>query len=407
MPKSINRRRFLTATSLAGLGLGGYSLNRGLRFPMLGWEPAELDSTYDFGILGASSTNLIKTTQQSSIRAIGFRAYAPEPSLTLFPKEDQYLQVLVNNIASDAELITKHMALVKEEITGISRLLSLDLKRDQALPLRWQLPSLNDYSFASIGDTGGNHELAWCLQRAEELGARFLLHLGDFNYQDGDYDRSIELFNNSPIPCYVSIGNHDFNDNGRVYQQFLDGIGPFNNAFAIGKTRFANIDTAASFLPFSSGLRGQLFKELMATKDNFIDTVGFTHRPLYDPVPDSEHHVGNEGERNWLAGMLKKTHVPTLLSGHIHIYDRDTYKGIDNIIAGQGLGHQDLIVNQDYSKMVLGEVNQDGKVDYRAAPLAMPMTMHCHPRSDVVKESLVNAPHYDVIKEIDKACQKS
>jgi hypothetical protein len=55
--------------------------------------------------------------------------------------------------------------------------------------------------------------------------------------------------------------------------------------------------------------------------------------------------------------------------------------------------------------MVIGSVNAAGQVIYDAATLAMPMALHCHPRSDVVKQSLKQAAHYPLIEEIDQGCR--
>ncbi len=404
MPTS--RRKLLQAAAITALGLIGYSLNRGLRLPPFRWDPFPPSDTFIVnGAASADGTDIIQTSGLPIYDAC-FRAFAPEPELTIQAGSSTSYKICVRNIASDATLeFDPSQATVIESQEGITRLLQLEIKSEGDVTLRWKLPRFGNYQFAAIGDTGGDRELAWCLRRAHALGARFLLHLGDFNYQDGDYERAIDLFNSSQIPVYVSIGNHDFHTNGAIYGSFLNEIGPFNHAFTIGRTRFVNIDTAAATLPVSSGQRGQLIETLAAQQQDITDTVAFTHRPLHDPQPDSDHDIGNKRERDWLIKSLKNMGAKTLLSGHIHIYDRSDFKGIDNIIAGQGLGHQDLIVNRDYSKMVIGSVSIDGAVNYTTAPLAMPMEIHCHPRTDPVKKSLKEAPHWDAIKEIDKACK--
>jgi len=399
------RRKLLQAASLTALGLTGYSLNRGLRLPPLRWDPFLPNDTFAInGVTSASGKNVIQTPTLSTFDAC-FRAFAPEPQLTLQVDPSKVLSVCIRNIASDAILdFNSNQISVSESREGTNRLLDLRTKTENTAILRWKLPPLGHYQFAAIGDTGGDRELAWCLGRAKNLGARFLLHLGDFNYQEGDYERAIDLFNSSPIPVYVSIGNHDFHTDGAIYGSFLDEIGPLNHAFSIGQTRFANIDTAAATFPASTGQRGELVKTLIQDT-NFRDTVIFTHRPLHDPLPDSDHDIGYKRERDWLIKSLKKMGASTLLSGHIHIYDRSEVEGIDNIIAGQGLGHQDLIVNRDYSKMVIGTVSQDGSVSYSPEPLAMPMDIHCHPRTDVVKQSLRDAAHWPELQEVEKACK--
>lgn len=408
----LSRRALLKLGGLGAAATALYSYYRGIRFPMLSWEPTALKSHATVNDVDITFTDLIQTSDDGA--SIRFRAYAPEPTLNLVSQEQKRLSITVNNIAPDATLniLNGEYSDLKEDIQGITRRLELSLNASQAISLKWSLAPIDDYTFAAIGDSGGDKELGWCIQRAHELGARFLLHLGDFNYQKGDYDNAIEQFNQAPLPCYISIGNHDFNESGLIYQQFLNEIGPLNNAFSIGKTRFINLDTAASVLPFSGGLRGQLMQQLIADEATYADSVVFTHRPLHDPMPlhvreeYGDHDIGSDGERDWLINSLKKINATTMLCGHIHIFNRTTFRGIDNIIVGQGLGHQDLMVNDiNQSKMALGHVDQEGKVRYTFPPLAMPMELHCHPRIQGVKDSLMDFPHADKIREISAACE--
>lgn len=405
---SSTRRKILQSVAIASLGLAGYSVHRGVRLPTLHWGPSKLNNRFEIGAnVRANGSDLISTSKQVDQDA-SFRAFAPEPTLKIEFRNSSEIAVGINNIASDASLRnTSTGTSVSEEVHGINRVLKIRGKARQSTQLSWELPKLKQYSFASIGDTGGGQELAWCLQRAQALGARFLLHLGDFNYQPGDYQRSIDLFRNSPIPVYVSIGNHDFHTSGAIYGNFLNEIGPLNNSFSIGQTRYVNIDTAANILPYSAGQRGDVVRGL-AKDSRFVDTVAFTHRPLHDPLTQSDHDLGSEGERDWLIKHLKQANIKTLLSGHIHIYDRRDFNGIDNIIAGQGLGHQDLIVNDiSHSKMVIGSVDAQGRVSYATASLSMPMEMHCHPRTTPVKESLTSPERVELIQRINKQCEQN
>ena len=400
----MHRRKFLIAASIVGASLGAYSYKRGVRFPTLSYEPKKLTNLFQFDGYSARTKELIVSDSVGSSK-LRTRAYAPEPELVIQAQRDIRLDLKVNNVSAEAKLLGIENFNVEESAEGITRHLIVSLSAGDRIHLKWTLAALNDYSFAVIGDTGGDKELKWCIQRAADLGARFLLHLGDFNYQEGDYPRAIKLFNSAAIPCYVSIGNHDHHDSGLLHSKFRKEIGPLNNAFAIGKTRFVNIDTAANILPYGAGHRGELLHSLIADTGQYADTVAFTHRPIHDPVRDSDHDIGSLGERDWLIEALKKIGVTTLLSGHVHIYNRGTFHGLENIIAGQGLGHQDLIANQDYSKMVIGSVNATGKVSYDTAALAMPMSLHCHPRSDVVKQNLKQFEHYPLIEDIDRGCE--
>ena len=401
------RRRLLQISAVIGLGVMAYAYRRGIRYPTISLEPAPIPDQINWQDARFILKDFLKTAIQDN-DSIALRAFAPEPQIEIQAPVGRTLRFELNNLASDAVLTVKPgtVTVLSEKINGISRTLEIKTEQTSGVRLKWRLPKMETYSFAAIGDTGAGLELEWCIQRAHQLGARFLLHLGDFNYQDGDYDRAIRLFRQSPLPCYVSIGNHDFHDSGLVHQQFLQGIGPLNHQFAIGRTRYVNLDTAANIFPVSGGHRGILMQQLIQDSDKFDDTVAFSHRPLHDPDPGEagDHDIGSEAERDWLIRNLKLANISTLLSGHIHIFDRRKFHGIDNIIVGQGLGHQDLIVNGDHSKMALGKVDEQGLVSYEFAPLAMPMEMHCHPRTNAVKRSLSKAPHAHVIEQIDRAC---
>ncbi|MBL4671058.1 MAG: metallophosphoesterase [Arenicella sp.] len=411
----ITRRQMLrylgsAALSLSGIGLCVYTYQRGIRLPTLHWDPLALNTQFNIqGLEQAIGADLIQTplseaSDEKNVTA-RFRAFAPEPSLILRSEKPSKIRISVSNIASEAVLNYSPSDLkISETSSNTKRTLRFETASSSEISLQWRLPEYGDYTFASIGDTGGDKELNWCIERAHALGAKFFLHLGDFNYQEGDYQRSIDAFNNAPMPVYVSIGNHDHHNNGAIYQRFMDEIGPLNNVFTIGKTRFVNIDTAANILPYGAGQRGELL-DLLSADNNYTDTVAFTHRPLHDPSEGSHHDIGSTGERDWLVASLKKINAKTLLSGHIHIYHRSKFDGIDNIIAGQGLGHQDLLINGDASKIVLGHVDKSGAVRYTAEPLAMPMEAHCHPRIDPVKDSLRDGEHQAILKVLEKACK--
>jgi len=404
-----NRRTFLKLLGASGFATATYSYFRGIRIPPLIWEPGALAT--EFSVTGAqlASSDVIQSKAQVISDAdISFRAFNPEPVITIHLNQRSRLRLSINNIALDAvlQLNTQDKALVSESIEGITRVIEIADSGQNSVQLYWKLPHLNNFRFAAIGDSGGGQELAWCIQRANALGAKFLLHLGDINYQSSDYQTAIELFNQAPIPCYVSIGNHDFHDFGSQHQQFTDDIGPLNHHFTLGNTRFINLDTASNTLPYAAGNRGRLFDHVIG-KQGQINTIAFTHRPLFDPRAGESHDIGSDGERDWLIDMLHKTQTSTLLSGHLHTFAHHTISGINNIIVGQGLGHQDILTNSDYSKMAIGQVSESGAVKFEFLPLSMPMEMHCHPRTDEVKQSIIDPRHTAVLAEIEAACEQA
>lgn len=420
------RRRGFIASGIASFGLAAYSMYRGIRVPPVIWEPPLLPTTFGNALINLHIKGAIRT-KVSVVPNVDFslRAYEPEPSVIVKLSKNTEATISLNNISPHAQLNVDpiHDAgsnLTKPQVTehkdGITRLLTIRSTEKSHVNLHYSLPVKAGFRFAAIGDTGGQKELRWCIQRAHDLDALFLLHLGDFYYDEGDYTAAIEAFNAAPLPVYVAIGNHDFHDGKLLYHSFLDNIGPFNNAFLLGGVQFANIDSASNLVPWNRGQRGELLGQLVRQQNAIknakklpaspVQRVAFTHRPLFDPVAGSTHDIGNSLERDWLINMLEAAGFSTLLSGHIHIHARAQIGKLDNIIVGQGLGHQDLITNSDYSKIAIGRVSKHGGLSFEFAPLSMPMREHCHPRTEVVKQSLRDGAHAALIADVDANCER-
>nr|MBX2847336.1 metallophosphoesterase [Acidiferrobacterales bacterium] len=244
----MKRRHFLIAGGLVAAGV--YINQRGLRYPRMGFEPANPSATLVDEHTQLNLDDFIATSPQAPLT---LRAIAPEPSLEFIPHSNssESTKITATNISPKAILRVDAApnVSVHEQIEGIHRTIELKYKAGQNISLSWFLADSKQLKFAAIGDSGGGSELDWCLTRAEQLGVDFLLHLGDLNYGDGEYDRAITQMNQAAMPVYVTIGNHDFNDSGLVYRQFLDHIGPLNNSFVIAGTRFINVDTAVNFFP--------------------------------------------------------------------------------------------------------------------------------------------------------------
>ena len=394
------RRTLLKITGAAGIGTLGYCLYTGLRFPPLMFSIPPVDKQRKIGAQQVSLTDAIFMPQAEN--EIHLRAYAPEPIVEINPEKSEQILIRLNNVHPDNVLEISGATLVSETINGITRDIICDVKQQEPANLKWSFADYEQYDFASIGDTGGGPELDWCLQRAHQLGAKFLLHLGDFNYAPGEYDKAVKKFYNAPLPCYVTIGNHDFHDDGSIYQQFQQEIGALNNQFVLGDIRFVNIDTAANFFPVASGPRGELVRKLVAEKGKYRDTVLFTHRPLTDPRPNETHDIGGIGEIPWLSKSLNAAGIDRMLCGHIHIQSEIEYEGILNMIAGQGIGHQDFLTDKPISKILVGTVKKGQKVKYKWQDLNMPVLMHCNMRNMEVLEA---TNQLELKKKIEEACK--
>lgn len=384
MSHKYSRRNFVIASAIAGMG--AYTYHRGLRYPRLSFEHLAYANSVRVSqnlTIEMSDAMLIRPNADNT--SISFRSIAPEPSLLLKNKLKAKLSIKIQNIASTAilNILGSNSANVHESINGIERTLEINFNGESQLELGWKLPEQNGLRFAVIGDTGGGSELDWLLKRVAKLDVQFLLHLGDFNYSEGEYDSAIKLFNSSSIPCYVSIGNHDFNDSGLVYQKFIDQIGPMNHAFTFAGTRFVNIDSAADFFPASAGRRGDLFSNLETDESQFFDQVYFTHRPFQDSREGRDHVIGGIGEIDWLYQKLNNLDCENLLTGHVHKSAELDYKGIHQWTIGEGLGFEDIIHQRQTAQLLIGTVETGEKVSYQWASLEMPWSYHSSPAHEI------------------------
>lgn len=371
-----SRRKWLLGCA-ALTSFGAYSYHRTLRFPRLTYEPSPPKTCVKLDYATVQLTDCIPVIGN---KLADFRAYGPEPSMQVEMLRGKQT-LTINNVSPQAKLAITGEGIreVSEVVDGISRTLSIDSAIQQNFKLQWSLSHLPETQFAVIGDTGGGKELDWCLRRAAELNCDFLLHLGDFNYSEGEYKRAISAFYSAPISVYVAIGNHDFNDSGLIYQPFLDQIGPFNHAFELNGVRFINLDTAADFFPVSGGMRGELLTTLSTTPEFQGQHVVFTHRPLKDPRPDDDHQAGSEQEVAWLADALKQMPDAVLLAGHVHHSAELYFNGIRQITAGEGLGYENLVLQRPTATLLVGNIDRHQQVRFRWEALAMPWNYHTSP----------------------------
>lgn len=369
----ITRRKLLAGGALFG-ALGFYSHQRGLRYPRLSFEhepPAKRSE---------SARHVMRFVDCIASMPDVLRAIAPEPSIELSVLQ-QRTQFTVKNIAPNARIAIEAPtgAEVNESIEGLNRVLEVKHDNQSTISLNWKLPVGDGFEFAVMGDTGGGTELDWTLKRSHELGAQFLLHLGDFNYSDGEYARAIERFDGAPLPCYVTIGNHDFHDNGLIYDDFLTRIGPMNHAFELAGTRFINVDTAADFWPARSGQRGKLFTQLRNEKPFSGEQVLFTHRPIKDPRHYDDHEVGSIGGIDYLVEQCSALGIKNFLHGHVHHSAELDFRGLRQFSIGEGLGHENLVLQKPVAKLMMAKTEPEIGLEHRWVDLNMPWSDHQSP----------------------------
>lgn len=364
----MHRRRFLAlvgGAAAAGLGL---SLRRGLRYPPLQLDPsalpASLRSPHGWRVHAHGAY------RRETEPPVVLRAWSPEPSLLIEAEHDGVAELSIENLHPEATVSGDGVEELERE--GLRRRLRFALQGGGHRELAFRFPDRARYRFVAIGDAGGRGELSWCLQRAVDLGADFVLHLGDIAYQEGDFEAAAVAFRACPVPIFAAIGNHDFHGGFRHrHRYFQEYFGPLDCAWELAGVRFLNLDTAADLVPADRGDRGALLREVRATPRSG-PLVVYTHRPFADPrvlagKRSDPHALNRTAEADWLRAVLLELGTVAMLCGHIHAsYDFDD-RGLATWISGDGLG-----VRGDKARILVGEFAAGGPLALRWEPLAMP-----------------------------------
>lgn len=394
--KSSYRRRFLIVAGLSALGGAlGYAYVKGVRYPRLHFTPDVQRTAFEQeGIKVQAHGAVFQEVTPDDV--LKFRAYVPEPRFDLNVMSGQRWRLKLENVHLDANLVVDpSQPGLSERRDNLMRIVEAEAKTNTSWRVRWKFPKSDTYRFVVIGDTGGGTELDWVLQRSVELGADFIVHLGDFNYDSGDLERAATALNGSTIPTFVAIGNHDFREGWQpIYAHFTHLMGPRNSSFRLGGIQFLNLDTATDFWPPDRGERMRLLQQFpVGEPDRSIrDFVVFTHRPL--------HEVNGPGEADWLRKQLLDRGMNKLLAGHVHIKEELDDGGLYTYISGQGLAHADLIVGKPIASMLVADVAPDQPVQYHWVPLNMPFEAHCNARNWGVLEILQRRQTLNQLREI-------
>jgi len=390
-----NKKRWLLKSGVAGFAaFVGYSVWRGFRYPPLMWTIKYDDGKYSRDHLDIQTNDAILLNKQYSPlvskalmseladQTILFRAYAPEPIIRLQAKQGSRLLIVVNNVHPEAVWTSKDERQSFEAVSvgGTDHLIQVTVGKSEEVILQAEFPRKDGFRFAAIGDSGGDLELDWCIKRAHELQADFLLHLGDFVYSEGDYALAIQKFHQAALPCYVSIGNHDFHHKGKIFQPYIEELGVFSHSFNLQGTDFINLDSANDFFPPSAGQRGDLinsFGKPLASESRYV----FTHRPLKDMRPDDDHHINGRGEGEWLKERFADIGVSHYFCGHVHHKFETDLDGLLQLNAGQGLGYEDLLAEQpgSISEIVVVQKERGLTASHTWKSLNLPVEYYANP----------------------------
>ncbi len=386
-----------------------YGQYRVVRYPRITVDPTPRPDSLvlDSGLEVEASGGYLKEALEAR-----FRAYQPDVSLYISSNGQTARQIArFENIHPEAVftwagdsraevLEIKHGLLREVEVSG--------MQVGEVLKLSWEFPEKSVYRFVAIGDTGGDQELSWGLIRAHELGADFVLHLGDAYYDKSELGGIGARMNESRIPVYTANGNHDFlGPNGNAIDKFLKNIGPLNARFSLLKNCFINLDTGAYMHPPHKGARAELLAAEVVNQRRYpercTNTIVFTHKPMVmefeAEFPQREHALhGYDSKR--MVSQLQQLDRVSLIAGHIHNDFEFEQDGFKTYVTGSGLAHKDLVQGGHYARVLVGEIRADKPVKLEWELNAMPMGYHC---SKKIYELLVRHKS-PLAKEVRDAC---
>jgi len=319
-----------------------------------------------------------------------FRAIQPDVSLSFDGNGEQTLDLILENIHPLATLQTDGIEAdsIQLQQTGLTRNITINAPYPVHFQLRWVFPEKSNYRFVAIGDTGGDQELTWGLERAVQLGADFFLHLGDAYYDVSELDGVSAKLNQSAVPIYMANGNHDFQGpEGNAIDLFLDEIGPLNARFSLLGHCFINLDTGAFMYPANRGERAAMLDaEIVNHQRNpgqCSDYIVFTHKPMLGAFeaqfPQRDHSLYGRDARS-LVKQLQQLGKITVIAGHIHNNFEFEQDGFKTYVTGSGLSHRDLLSGKPDAKLIVGNIERGQKTDIEWAFSDMPKQYHCSKR---------------------------
>jgi len=188
--------------------------------------------------------------------------------------------------------------------------------------------TLNFYVFGdSQGYQGGVEQI---VTTANLHRPDFLFHCGDLTPfgQDNQYQAIKTVLDQSLVPVYATIGNHDLKDGGGVlYEEYF---GSSTYSFDRGPAHFTVFNTSSGDITVQEF--AWLEQDLVQTEAEF--RFVFTHIPPFDPRTGDNHSLINSTSSTQLMSLFEAHEVDAVFTGHIHMYNETVVNGVRYVITG-------------------------------------------------------------------------
>ncbi|MBK9089594.1 MAG: metallophosphoesterase [Holophagales bacterium] len=247
-----------------------------------------------------------------------------------------------------AEPVTRHDVLVSglRPDTVYWYRLEMDGGGRESIPVRTQPDTPRRIRVAVVGDThgtGGVHAriVGEILRENPDL----LVHTGDLSLRPGKREGNVEreFFRvEGPllrsVPIYPVLGNHDGNGS-RFVELFVRPHGVGEATYYLvrwGTLALVALDTNESV---EAGSTQGLW--LARTLESLAGDAGVVFRVVamhWGPFESGSGHGSNLESREALVPLFERYGVDLVFSGHDHVYERGTVRGVRYVMTGGGGG---------------------------------------------------------------------
>jgi acid phosphatase type 7 len=196
--------------------------------------------------------------------------------------------------------------------------------------------------FVALGDSGeGGSDQQAVFEQMLQVPFDLVLHTGDIAYTSGTraqfervfFDMYADMLERFPV--FPASGNHEYE---------TEDAAPFREVFALpenggpagierwysydwGDVHFVVLDTERT----SAEQAAWLDADLTANRRPW--TIVYQHRPAFS----SGDHGGDPDVQKWFVPIFIKHHVPLVLAGHDHHYERtNAIDGVTYVVTGGG-----------------------------------------------------------------------
>ena len=186
-------------------------------------------------------------------------------------------------------------------------------------------------NFYVFGDSQGYQEgVEQIVTTANLHRPDFIFHCGDLTPfgQENQYQAIKTVLDQSIVPVYATIGNHDLKDGGgELYEEYF---GSSTYSFDRGPAHFTVFNTSSGDI--TSQEFAWLEQDLTQTEAEF--RFVFTHIPPFDPRTGENHSLISSTSSTQLMSLFEEHEVDVVFTGHIHMYNETIINGVRYVITG-------------------------------------------------------------------------